>query len=197
MPLFGHIVTQETREKLRKSNLGKRLSDETKRKISLSSKGNKHALGNKLSADTRLKMSLAKKGIKFSESHRRAFLGNKHLLGHKHSEESKRKMGISRLGDKNGNWKGGITPINRSIRTSKQYKLWREEVFKRDNWTCVNCGARSCIGRKVIIHADHIKPFAYFPELRFCVSNGRTLCEPCHKDTDTYAGNIKRIKLCV
>lgn len=36
------------------------------------------------------------------------------------------------------------------------------------------------------LHADNIKPFALYPELRFEVTNGRTLCIPCHKKTGTY-----------
>lgn len=58
---------------------------------------------------------------------------------------------------------------------------WRKAVFKRDNFTCQMCGER---GGK--LQADHIKPFKYFPELRTTLSNGRTLCESCHKKTPTW-----------
>ncbi len=94
-------------------------------------------------------------------------------------------------GEDNGRWKGGITPINSLIRTSKEYKLWRKSVFERDNYTCIWCGAKNGNGKTVILHADHIKPFAYYPELRFAIDNGRTLCRECHKKTETYAGKIK------
>lgn len=82
----------------------------------------------------------------------------------------------------------GRTPKNKLIRHSVEYKVWRESVFKRDNWTCQKCGIRSGQAKRVILHADHIKPFAYFPELRFEITNGRTLCRSCHAKTDTYKG---------
>ena len=89
-------------------------------------------------------------------------------------------------GKNHPNWKGGITPKNRIIRNSLEYKLWREAVFARDNWTCIWCGAKSGNGKAVILHADHIKPFSQYPELRFAIDNGRTLCKECHLTTETY-----------
>lgn len=83
-------------------------------------------------------------------------------------------------GENHHDWRGGVTPIHIKIRKSKIYLRWRNKVFEHDNYACIWCGAREKL------HADHIKPFAYFPELRFELSNGRTLCEPCHKTTDTY-----------
>lgn len=89
--------------------------------------------------------------------------------------------------EKNHFWKGGITAEHAKLRNGVEYRLWREDVFRRDDYTCQSCGSR---GGK--LHADHIKPFAYFPALRFDVSNGRTLCVPCHKKTDTYLGKAQR-----
>lgn len=84
-------------------------------------------------------------------------------------------------GEKHRWWKGGISTINERLRKSPEYKLWRSSVFARDSYTCIWCGYK---GKE--IHADHIKPFALFPELRFAIDNGRTLCVDCHKKTDTY-----------
>lgn len=110
----------------------------------------------------------------------------KWMIGKKLSEETKKKISEANKGKKGAGWKGGITPKNQIIRTSAKYKDWRLAVFKRDNWTCQECGARSGNGKKVILNADHIKPFYKHIELRFKLTNGRTLCRPCHLKTDTF-----------
>ncbi len=95
------------------------------------------------------------------------------------SEKNKRilfEVNSKKRGVKTSNWKGGITPINIAIRMSLEYKIWRTAVFTRDNYTCIWCGKKG--GE---INADHILPFADYPELRLAIDNGRTLCIQCHK----------------
>ena len=101
-------------------------------------------------------------------------------------EEVRKKLSEALKGKKSYLWKGGITSVNETIRKSVEYKLWREAVFKRDNYTCIWCGAKNGKGKTIILNADHIRPFALYPELRFAIDNGRTLCISCHKTTDTY-----------
>ena len=115
--------------------------------------------------------------------------------GRKQSIETRKKIGEKQKGEKNHAWKGGISPIQQIIRGSLEYKLWREAVFERDDWTCMWCGARNGNGKAVILQADHIKPFSLYPELRFAIDNGRTLCVPCHKTTVTYGGKALKIKI--
>ena len=81
-------------------------------------------------------------------------------------------------GKNSANWKDGISSENHKLRNSKKWKKWRETIFKRDNFTCQTCGKQG-----VRLEPHHIKPFAYFPELRFDVSNGQTLCFSCHQKT--------------
>lgn len=111
---------------------------------------------------------------------------NKGVKGYIGANKTSFKKG-QMTGENNVNWKGGITPINMQIRQSSEYKDWRTEVFKRDNYTCQDCGSRG-----VTLHADHIKPFAYFPELRLVIDNGRTLCVGCHRNTNTYGIKAKK-----
>ena len=102
------------------------------------------------------------------------------------SPEHRRRISIALKGEKSRTWKGGISPINEIIRKSYEYRLWRKAVLLRDNFTCIWCGKKDNT-----VQVDHIKPFAYFPELRFAIDNGRVLCFDCHKTTETYGPHYK------
>lgn len=124
--------------------------------------------------------------------HRPPDLGDKAWLSRKWCSKScalkgnQRTFGMFR-GANNAAWKGGITPINIQIRMSTEMVHWRLDVFERDKYTCQACGAHG-----VTLQAHHILSFSKFPEHRFDIKNGMTLCVPCHKKTDNYAGRAKR-----
>ena len=153
--------------------------------------GQKFSKGVKHSEETKRKLSVAHKGInnwmkgkklpkEWVENIRKASLGRTHTY------ETRKKLSEWQKGEKSKFWKGGITKENLRIRNSIEYKIWRKAVFERDKWTCVWCNQKGGI-----LNADHIKPFALYPELRFAIDNGRTLCLSCHKRTDTYALKVK------
>lgn len=139
-------------------------------------------MGMKRSEEARLKMRNAHLGKKQSPELIKKRIESRKNNGYRHSQATREKMSASqKKGPDHPFWRGGVTPANKVIRRSLEFKLWREAVFKRDNWTCVWCGVRGGV-----LHPDHIKPFAYYPELRFAIDNGRTLCKPCHMTTDTW-----------
>lgn len=66
------------------------------------------------------------------------------------------------------------------VRSSSKYRKWRRSVLKRDGRKCTICGSDKRI------EVDHIKSFRWHPLLRFKTSNGRVICNPCHRKTDGY-----------
>jgi hypothetical protein len=111
-------------------------------------------------------------------------------------------LSINQCGENSLGWKGGITPLYRTIRTMSKYKHWRETIIQRDNHTCILCGSLEKL------EVDHIKSlFEMLQEnnitdttqannciILWDIDNGRTLCHGCHKKTDNYGYKSKLLQ---
>lgn len=174
--LKGHFVSKYTREKIRQKVLeqykngkrkpfsiwkGKKLSDETRKKMSLVRKGKKHWWGKKIGLS--VKKTWENKSIEEKRNH-----------SEKVKESLKKKYPNGRNGKIAANWQNGLTEKNYSVRHQKGYKIWRRKVLEKDP-ICRICKKRKSTD------ADHIKPVSKFPKLALVVSNGQGLCEICHK----------------
>ena len=87
-------------------------------------------------------------------------------------------------------WKHGQSKKRERARLSSQIIEWRDTVFARDDFTCQHCGSTS------YLHAHHIKPWAEYPNLRFEISNGLTLCIDCHGTVHGKDFSNRRKKIC-
>lgn len=104
--IFGYKHSDESKEKMSRSNADRKHSNQTKRKMSESAKGKTR------SEETRKRMSEAKKGKSHSEEHRRknskAKTGANHPnYGKPRSDETKKKVSDALKGNKNGKYNLG------------------------------------------------------------------------------------------
>jgi len=109
--------------------------------------------------------------------------------GKKHTEKARKKISMAKSRDKE--FQGFKSSINKIIRHSIEYQEWRNKVFKRDNYTCQECGKSGCY-----IEAHHKKPVVEClkekkEKLIFDVKNGITYCKKCHIIKDTHRGRFK------
>ena len=184
--------------------LGKKHSDETKNKMSFAAKGKKK------SEEHRKHLSEVQKGRKLTEEWknniRKSMKGVKNTWGDKVSKIKLGKVcnrnGKPMKGDNHPNWKGGkpqciickTTLLSRTTKTHKCmscrkkfkskkderndsfYQEWVKQVKKRDNNKCAFQG-QDCSGYTIV---HHILSWTNFPDVRYNIKNGITLCQYHH-----------------
>jgi len=129
-------------------------TQEVKDKISIAAKGNQRWLGKHHNEDSKNKIRIAHTDTKASD-------------------ETKYKMCIAHSGEKSHLWRGGISYEPYAIDFSNHLK---EQIRKRDNYTCQLCGTIQN-GMKLDVH--HID----YNKKNSASNNLISLCHVCHIKT--------------
>jgi len=98
-------------------------------------------------------------------------------LGKKQSAETRLKRSIALSGNKNPNWIEDKTKLKVSDKhNNARYVHWMKSVIARDKGLC-RMANKDCCG---ILEIHHILSFRKYPELRYELNNGITLCHFHH-----------------
>lgn len=75
------------------------------------------------------------------------------------------------------NYNPNLTDEDRQIkRKYLEYRLWRDNICKKDGFICQRCGYNG----KLVAH--HIRNYSNNKSVRLDLENGITLCKDCHKE---------------
>lgn len=113
-----------------------------------------------------------KPGRVFSESHKKAL--------------SKAHIAKDWTGERNRNWRGGVSIANWKARQGGQYRRWRREALQYAENQCQDCGTKQgtaceCCCASIKLHVHHAESFAANPSRRYDPTNSVVLCPKCHR----------------
>lgn len=97
-------------------------------------------------------------------------------------------------GELSPTWIGEAVKHERTDRQLPEYREWRKSVFNRDLYTCQVCGARNGNGKYIRLEAHHIFNWNNYPEMRYDIDNGITLCQKCHNEFHSLFGKKDNTK---
>jgi hypothetical protein len=128
-------------------------------------------IGRKMPEEKRLEMIAKQKGKHHSPK-------TEFKKGVKFPEEEIKRRTLNNSGEKNWRYK---TDRNSLVKSEKKhldgrYRHWSRSVKNRDSWKC-KIDNEDCKGR---LEAHHILPWSKFPELRYEINNGISLCHFHH-----------------
>ena len=107
------------------------------------------------------------------------------------------------FGKRSPNYIDGRTPFRFALRTIPEYREWRTNIFKRDNYTCQKCGKTDCfleahhLDKMSNLVQEFLKEYSQFSPVEdketllrlamkytpFWNAQGQTLCKVCHNMT--------------
>lgn len=153
---------------------GEKMSDEQRLKIKLSKQGKGNGrLGFKHSEETKAKMRKAAEGRDLS---------NLDWTGKTHTAEARKKIGeankVRFARDGHPRWIKDRTKVKtyHNKKADTLYKQWMLSVKRRDSWKC-QTPDNSCSEK---LEAHHIFNWCEYPDLRYSLKNGITLCRQHH-----------------
>jgi DNA-directed RNA polymerase subunit RPC12/RpoP len=155
-------------------------SNASRKATNISRYGSANVFGSEEIKQRIVSSNLEKYGVPYSQQ-------NKDVR-HKTEQTCKEKYGVANyvelfkgkfIGENSPVWKGGVE-YSRVERATHDYDVWRRTVFARDGYTCVRCGRKNGDGSRVELHAHHIKNWTDYPDERYDIENGVTLCDKCH-----------------
>lgn len=170
---IGRICSKETRDKISTANSGRIRNQEIRKK--LSENNSRFWLGKKRpphTEESKKKISESKTGIPNlkQRGQKRKYRGELHHF-----------WGKQNFGENNPNYFKDRSLLKRfnddsKDRRSSAYVTWRRNIWLRDSFKC-RINDKECKGR---IEAHHILSYKDFPELRYKINNGITLCHAHH-----------------
>lgn len=162
-------------------------SEEHKKALSKKFKGRVSPMkGRKHSEETKKKMSVSGRGQKWTQEakdrwSKKQMGENNPMYGKTHSDEYKDRLKVEKSGKNAWNWQGGVTPENKARLSTTEWKEIRLKVYKRDSYDCQVCGIKCTNVKKVtwkVIQCHHIIPWRDGGE--DSMDNLITLCTRCH-----------------
>ena len=169
------IVSAKTREKIRVGHIGLKHSEATIKKMQVTHRQNmtkeKRDHLSKLAKERNANMTKKQKEQRYSF-------------------EWRKKLSEALKGKNGSNWQGGKAGLFNRVKRNFRYKLWRDDVLERDNYTCQLCGLKDKSN-----HAHHIvklrtifennllkiKNYDFDIPLMWDINNGKTYCKACHR----------------
>ena len=149
--------------------LGKKMTEEVKKKMSKGKKGIKNTI------EHNQNISLGLKGFKKTEEHvRKIFDSRKNSGSLKHTQEWKDNHSKNMMKNQNPNWNGGSSFLPYSVDWTKTL---RRSIRERDNYTCQVCGEEQ---KDIIFAVHHID----YNKQNCNPDNLITLCKSHHAKTN-------------
>lgn len=172
--LLGRVCSAQTKDKMSKAKLGTHHTDEARTKMSKSRKGKKFSDSHKEN------LSKASNTIENIEKKRAIHKGNKYNLGRHASDETRAKMSEAHRGEKCHLWLGGksFEPYTPDFNNAL-----KEQIRKRDNYTCQICGVHENGVKLGVHHVDYDKTNNQ-PNNLISLCSGAKRTHSCHTKTN-------------